>query len=170
YVVRRVGEPTQRTARGHAANKDLGVRGQILHADAVAQDSAVRERTRRVDYHNTNAPSLVAVLAGQSTEESALAGARGPRDADDMCTAAVRKERAESFPRIRVPVINPSEDAGKGATIAVEDALGDVSAHSVDTSGRAARCRRTDERDRRSAGTPSNPPNRKPSIRVELKR
>jgi hypothetical protein len=49
-VVDRRCETAEGAAAGHAANvKTPGIEGEVLHADAVAEDRAVRERRRRVD-------------------------------------------------------------------------------------------------------------------------
>ena len=100
-------EAAERAARRHAADEDAGIRGQVLHADAVAEDRAVRERA---DVGSTaTMPTVLAalaVLAGERAGQRALAGAGRPGDADDVRVPAVRVERRERVAAFGVAVLD----------------------------------------------------------------
>ena len=89
-------ETAERAARRHAADEDVGVGSEVLHADAVAEERAVGERAGRVDGDDADAAAVLAVFAGERAGERALAGAGGAGDADDVGLAAVREELAQA--------------------------------------------------------------------------
>ena len=71
----RGGEAAEVAARRHAAQKHIGVGGEILHADAVAEEGALRERRRGVDGDDAERAAALSQFAGESAGEGALAGA-----------------------------------------------------------------------------------------------
>ena len=66
HVARRARQAAVAAARGQAADEDAGVEEVGLHADAVAEHGAARERARRVDRDDADA---------------AVRGAEAPRSA-----------------------------------------------------------------------------------------
>ena len=71
----------------------------------------------------------LAVFAREGADEGALAGARGAGDADDVGFAGVREEVAQGFAGFGVTVLDPGEDAGERAAVAVENALCGLGGH-----------------------------------------
>jgi hypothetical protein len=53
-ITRRPRETTHVAARGHAANEDLIVLGVRLHAQAIAENRAARERAGRIDRNHAD--------------------------------------------------------------------------------------------------------------------
>ena len=78
-VVRGGGQPAERAARRHAADEDAGVGGQVLHADAVAEDGAVRERAGRVDGDDAERLAALAVARGRGRRSACSCPSRTGR-------------------------------------------------------------------------------------------
>jgi hypothetical protein len=77
-------ETAQGTPRRHAADEHPGVGGEILHADAVAEDRPVRERAGGVNGDDTQLSAQFAVFTRQGAGQCALAGPGGTGNTDDM--------------------------------------------------------------------------------------
>jgi hypothetical protein len=126
----------RRARRGHRG-RNAGVEGEVLHADAVAEDRAVRERARGVDGDDADGVAAAAVLGGEGAGERAFAGAGAAGNADGVGLAGVRKEGAQVFAPLGGLVFNAADDARERAALTVEEALDEV-VH-VLTSGRVRR-------------------------------
>jgi hypothetical protein len=55
-----------------------------LHPHPVTEDGTTREGTRRIDQNESRSGALGPVVRDEFVDESALPGAGGPRDPDDM--------------------------------------------------------------------------------------
>src|SRR5207249_537712 len=96
----RGGESTAVAARGHGADEHVAVPGVGLHAHAIAQDRPTRDRAARIDRDHGNGAAAPTDLADERRDESALARARRPGDADQLGMTGEWIERADgSLPR-----------------------------------------------------------------------
>ena len=84
---RRLGKPAEVAARAHRADVDAGVEKVIRQADAVAEERAARERARRIDRDDADRPLGLAHEPDERADETRLADARRPGDADDRGAA-----------------------------------------------------------------------------------
>ena len=122
-VARGGGEPADTAPAGHAADEDLGVARQLLHADAVAEDRAAGEGAAGVYGDDADALLPLAELAGQLGHERALARSRRAGEADDVRVAAVGMQPRQHRARFGRAVLDERDDASQRAAVAREQAL-----------------------------------------------
>ena len=84
--------------RRHTADEHAGIEVMLLHADAIAQDGAARERAGRVGGDDANGEALLAQDGGQSVDECAFATPRRAGDTNGICLAKVGKELLHDAP------------------------------------------------------------------------
>ena len=75
-----------------------GIERVALHANAIAEDRAARERRGRIDADHADALALRAVVRDQRIDDGGLARARVAGDADDVALAGVREQRLQRRP------------------------------------------------------------------------
>ena len=63
------GKATQISARGHTANENSGIRGQGIHADAIAEYGASGKRTARIHSDDANLPILPSIISRQAIDK-----------------------------------------------------------------------------------------------------
>src|ERR1700722_2831650 len=88
-----------------------------LHADAVAENRAAREWTRRVHRDDADRLLLAAIMAGQAIYERALARARRAGDTDQIRIARVREHLAEDFFRFGRAIFNRGDGTRNRADV-----------------------------------------------------
>ena len=98
-----------------------------LHADAIAENGAAGERTRRIDGDDGDAPLAAPPLGDECVDECRLAGARGARDADDMGTTPVWIQGLQSLDAVALLVLEQADQSSAGALLALERPLGQFS-------------------------------------------
>src|SRR5262249_12229845 len=69
------GQPAQKSARSHGADKDARIAGMALHADAIAENSAAAVRAGGIDSNDADAFCVPAIVGGETIDERAFAGA-----------------------------------------------------------------------------------------------
>ncbi len=117
-VRRRARQPTQRSARRHAADVNPRVREMILHADAVAQNRSAGVRTGRVHGDDADGLVVLAVVLGQLVDQRALAGSRRARQTENARMAGVGEESLEQFRPAGAAILDGGDGAGEGAGVA----------------------------------------------------
>jgi hypothetical protein len=102
----RPGKTTLATATCHAPDKDTIVRMAIHHANAIAENRAAGNRTRRVNgeygYATTRRPDL----AEKCGHERTFPGSGWPGHADYVCAPGQRKEGIERLKAARLFVFH----------------------------------------------------------------
>ena len=126
HVARGAGEAAEAAARGHAADEHLGIQGVGLHADAVAQDGAPRERARWIHREHADGGAFRAEMAREAVDEGGLARSRRPGDPEDMGAAQPRLDGAHDLGYFRSAVLDPRDEAGEGEAVAREHSLDEV--------------------------------------------
>ena len=79
---RRLCEAAEMAARAHRADEHAGVEEMVGEPDPVAEQRALRERARRVDRDHADRAALLADVPDQRRDETRLADAGRPGDAD----------------------------------------------------------------------------------------
>jgi len=92
----------------------------VLHPDAVAEYGSAGEGTRRVDGEYGDFIPSSACGGNQLVGESALAGAGGAGEADDVCTSSCGEQHAQSCPGRVGMVLDVGYQAGQGATVTLQ--------------------------------------------------
>src|SRR5690606_33956933 len=82
-LARRTREPAVSAARREAPDEHPLVEEMRLHADAVAEDRASRERARRIDRDDADGRAACAIARDQSIRQARLSRPRRAGDADD---------------------------------------------------------------------------------------
>jgi hypothetical protein len=90
-VKRHLRDTAQLAAARHGTNKNAGISVMVLHANAVAQDGAARERAAWVNGENADGLPLAPKNSGELIYEGALACAWRTRDTDKHGAARLRK-------------------------------------------------------------------------------
>ena len=119
---RRFGQAAEVPARAHRADVDLRVEEVVGEADAVAEQRAARERARRVDGDDADAPAEAARMADERADERRLADARRPGDADRRGATRARVDPPHDLGAIGLPVLHEGDRAGERAPVSGEDA------------------------------------------------
>ena len=114
------GQPAEAATAGHAADEDVGVAGQLLHADAVAEDRAAGEGAAGVDGDDADALVAPPQFARQLHHERALARAGRAGESDDVRVAAVGVQLREDALRLRARGSRSGDDTRQRAPVAVE--------------------------------------------------
>ena len=116
-------EAAEVAARRHRPDQDAGVRVEVLHPDAVAEDRAAREGRRRVDRDDPDLPPAGARAPREGRGQRGLARPRRAREAGDAGAARLREEGArgarESGRRRSRPTKSPARrrERGRGAPL-----------------------------------------------------
>ncbi|WBL36171.1 hypothetical protein O0235_00690 [Tepidiforma flava] len=119
-------EAAERAAAGHGAHVDAGIHGDVLHADAVAEEGAVGEGAGGIDGDDGDGLAAAAKFGCERAGESALSGAGAAGDADDVGAAGVREEGADVIAAFEGAVFDAGDDAGERAAVAREEALDEL--------------------------------------------
>ncbi len=114
----RAREPAEVPARRHRADEDAGVEPERLHAYAVAEDGAARERARRVNGDDADALAARAVEPGELVHERRLPRPGRARDADDEAAPRVREDGLHQTGRVVRAVLDLRDGARDGARVA----------------------------------------------------
>ena len=77
-------QASQISPGSHASDEYTGILGQISHPNSIAQNSTTRKRTGGIHSHNTDFNISNTITLRHRTNQSALAGSRGPGDTDHM--------------------------------------------------------------------------------------
>ena len=109
-------------ARCHRADEDVGVGGVTLHAHAVAEYCAARERAARIDADHAYLAFAAPELADERIDECRLAGTRRPGDTNQVRAPGVREEFPEQGAAARLTVLEPADQSRTGRDIASQDA------------------------------------------------
>ena len=120
---RRLAQPAERAAVGHAADEDAGVEEVLGQADAVAEQRALRERGARVDGEDGDAAVGGAAPGDERADERRLARAGRAGDADDGGVAGLRIDLADELPAARIVVLDERDPARERAAVAAEESL-----------------------------------------------
>src|SRR5690606_26972154 len=123
HAGRRLRQAAEVAPRCHRAEEHAAIAGEVLHADAVAEDGAVREGRRGVDGDDPDSATALPLLAGQCTDEGGLAGAGGTGDADGMRVAGARVERCLDLAAGRRVRLDERDRAGQCPPVTTDDAL-----------------------------------------------
>src|SRR5207302_1438157 len=78
----RLGETTEVAARPHRPDENLGVEEVVAQPDAVAEQSPVRERARRIDRDHADRDAALPHVPDQRRDEARLADSGRAGDAD----------------------------------------------------------------------------------------
>jgi hypothetical protein len=108
-------EAAQRAARGHAADEHAGIEGEVVHADAVAEDGAPRVGRGRIDGDDPHGAAPLPGRAGEGPHQRALAAAGRAGDADHVRASGLGKEPLGQRLRALAARFNPGEPAREGA-------------------------------------------------------
>jgi hypothetical protein len=95
------GEPPQGTARGHASNKDSGIRRKRIHPDAIAEDRTSCEGAAWVYCDDSYLGIVLPVRRGEAVHERAFTRAGTSRYTDGSRVAGVWEkflEEGRGFP------------------------------------------------------------------------
>ena len=127
-IAGRARQSAQLTARRHAADEHAGVSGVRAHADAVAEDGASGEGTRRVDCQHSHRQPLACRRCVTSWSTSVLLPAPGgPVTPMTQAPAARRVQHRRSARVLRAVSFSTSEIARASARAsATTDALGET--------------------------------------------
>jgi hypothetical protein len=104
-------------ARGEAADEDVRIERVALHADAIAEDGAARERRGRIDAHDTDALAGGTIVRDQRVDDGGLAGAGVAGDADDVRVAGLREQRLQLGERGGDAIVEIAHEARGGANV-----------------------------------------------------
>src|SRR5436309_1556317 len=99
------------------------VESERLHAYAVAENSAARKRTRRINGDNADALVPLPVGERQLVNERGFASAGRACDAYDGCAPSAREDCLHQLGGILRPIFNLRNCAGNRAWLARNDAL-----------------------------------------------
>ena len=112
-------QAAQTAARGHAADEDALVAGQVAHPHPVAQQRAAGERATGVHGDDADAPAAPPEDLGQFVNQAALAGAGRAGDADDVGVARGSIEGGDDDPRGGGVVFHLGDEPGDGPRVAL---------------------------------------------------
>src|SRR3954452_5076928 len=87
---RRLGQPAEVASRPHRADEDLGVEEVVAEPDPVAEQRAVRERTRGIDRDDAHRDLALPDVPDQSRDEARLADSGRAGDPDRVRGARLR--------------------------------------------------------------------------------
>ena len=96
-VVQIVGQAVRAAAAGEGADVDMRVGGEVLHADAVAEDGAAADRAGGVDGDDCEVVVFAQSVRRQFGEQAAFAGAGGSGDADTTTAVALGGGGGQGF-------------------------------------------------------------------------
>jgi hypothetical protein len=95
--------------------------GQVVHADAVAENGSARIRAGRINGHDTDRLLQFAVLTRQVVDQRALARPGSAGESDDARPAAVGKQGLEQQHRFRRAVFDGGNGPRQTAHVAGAD-------------------------------------------------
>lgn len=110
---------------GHGADEHAWVAGDMVHAQAVAEDGAAGEGRAGVQREHGYALVGSETFAEQSTHQGALAGARRPGDAYRIALPAVAGEGRVQFTGGRGLALQQGDGASQGCPVATGDTGGE---------------------------------------------
>ncbi len=116
-IARRGGESTQAAATGHAANKDVGIAGQLHHPDTITEDGTAGEWTGRVNRYDANLCIMLAKLAYYAGDKRTFAGTGRSSHTDDMGVTGVLVQFRQVAMGERGSALDQGHHASKGAPV-----------------------------------------------------
>ena len=123
---RAAAQPPRSAAVRHAPDEHPGIGRVPLHPHAVAEDRPAAERARRVHGQNPHDGAAPASERHETVDERALPRAGGAGDADDIGGLRPAVERLHLGRGARVAVLDPGEEAARGAGVSIEHLCGDI--------------------------------------------
>src|SRR5438309_5388396 len=116
-------QPAELTARRQGSNEHSRVERVILHADAVAEDRASRERTGRVDRHHADGLPQAADVRDQPVYQRALSRAGIAGDSDELGTAGAGEQGAQLRLGGGLDIVDEAHQTRGGPDIALQHAV-----------------------------------------------
>src|SRR6266542_4465076 len=114
-LVNIIGKAALVAARCQAPDENTLIEEMAAHADAVAKESATRERAGWIDRKDANFFLCVTQLGGDALDEAAFAGAHRAGEPDHMSAPGPRVKPLENFLRPLLSVLDPSQHLSRGA-------------------------------------------------------
>ena len=121
-LVRAAADAAEISARAHAADEDALLDRVVLHAQAVAENSAASEGARRVYRYYADLLALGLELRDEPVDEGALARAWASGDSDDVGLAGPRIYLFHNFFGLWRFCLHKTDKAADGSRVAVESA------------------------------------------------
>src|SRR4051812_44304711 len=112
-------------ARPHRADEDAWVEEVIAQPDAVAEESAVRERARRIDRHDADRNVAFPHEPQERRDEARLADTRRPGEADRVHLPGLGIDVGDELVRERIGVLDERDRAGERTAVAAANAGGE---------------------------------------------
>src|SRR5262245_60676334 len=99
----------------------MGIVGEGLHPDSIAEDRSTGIRARRIDRDDPHSVASPAISERQFINQSRFPGPRRSRDTDRQAAPGMLEDRLQYLDSLSAIVFNPGDHASDRAHIACED-------------------------------------------------